>query len=99
MLTLERHARVVLTDSGGVQKEAYWLGVPCVTLRDETEWPETLQGGWNVLTGIDPAAIGRAALRPVPSSTRDQGFGDGKAGEHIVEGLLSRSLRPAGSVA
>jgi len=88
MLALQRSARLVLTDSGGVQKEAYLLGIPCVTMREETEWPETLAGGWNVLTGSDPARIVSAAQRSKPMGTPPLVFGDGHSAERMVR-LLS----------
>lgn len=87
MLVLEKNARCVLTDSGGVQKEAYLLAVPCVTLREETEWPETLEGGWNVLAGTDPERIVGAALRSPPKGRPAPCFGDGRAAERIVRAL------------
>ena len=89
MLLLESHARCVLTDSGGVQKEAFFFGVPCVTLRDETEWPETVECGWNVLAGSDVDRIVAAASRPLPQGERPLLFGDGHAAEKIVEVLES----------
>jgi UDP-N-acetylglucosamine 2-epimerase len=84
MLQLQRNARAVLTDSGGVQKEAYLLGVPCVTLRDETEWPETLVDEWNVLAGAECERILRAARRTMPTGEAPAVFGDGHAAERMV---------------
>jgi UDP-N-acetylglucosamine 2-epimerase len=87
MLALERSARAVLSDSGGVRREAYFLGVPSVTLRDSTEWPETLETGWDVLAGTDPDRIVAAAQRPRPSKPPQPIFGDGKTSSRIVEVL------------
>jgi UDP-GlcNAc3NAcA epimerase len=84
MLLLEKMARKILTDSGGVQKEAYFFGVPCITLREETEWVETLQGGWNRLVGTDPQAIGQALLADPPKGPRQDVFGDGHAAEKMA---------------
>jgi UDP-N-acetylglucosamine 2-epimerase len=84
MLALERGARFVATDSGGVQREAYIWGVPCVTLREETEWVETVQYGWNTLVGADPDLFAEALERPKPAE-RPPIFGDGHAAERIAE--------------
>jgi UDP-N-acetylglucosamine 2-epimerase len=87
MVRLEQSARMILTDSGGIQKEAYWLGVPCVTLRDETEWLETVQSGWNVLSGADTEKIIQAVRSFAPPPSRPALYGDGKASARIVEWL------------
>jgi UDP-GlcNAc3NAcA epimerase len=79
-------ARAVLTDSGGVQKEAYLAGVPCVTLRDTTEWVETVQAGWNVLVDLDADAA-LAALQREPPEARPELYGDGRAAERVVAAL------------
>ena len=87
MLTLERFAHRIVTDSGGVQKEAFLLQVPCLTLRETTEWPETVAAGWNVLVGSDPETLHSAFIRPAPSSWEDSGFGSGNAAEQIAQSL------------
>jgi UDP-N-acetylglucosamine 2-epimerase (non-hydrolysing)/UDP-GlcNAc3NAcA epimerase len=81
-LKLARHARAVLTDSGGVQKEAYLLGVPCVTLRDTTEWVETVEAGWNTLVDLDRDAALRALERRPPAE-RPELYGGGHAAERV----------------
>jgi UDP-N-acetylglucosamine 2-epimerase len=87
MLALQRHAARIATDSGGVQKEAYLLGTPCVTLRDDTEWVETLHGGWNVLVGNDTEAISAALAQPSPIAERRYPFGRGDAAQRIAQSL------------
>jgi UDP-GlcNAc3NAcA epimerase len=83
------NARAVLTDSGGLQKEAYLAGVPCVTLRANTEWTETVEQGWNTLVDLDPDAA-LAALELNPPADRPTLYGDGRAGERVVEALTLR---------
>jgi UDP-N-acetylglucosamine 2-epimerase (non-hydrolysing)/UDP-GlcNAc3NAcA epimerase len=85
-------ARAVLTDSGGVQKEAYLAGVPCVTLRDTTEWIETVATGWNVLVDLDAEAA-RAALHREPPVARPQLYGDGHAAGRVVAAMARLAAR------
>ena len=77
-------SRKVATDSGGVQKEAYFFGVPCVTLRDETEWIETVEDGWNAVVGTDTEDIVHALRNFDPRGTKSKSFGDGHAAEKIA---------------
>ena len=88
MVTLADSAAMILTDSGGLQKEAYWLGVPCVTLRNETEWVETVEAGWNALVGCDRDKILQAVRFFVPRDERPPLYGDGLAAAKCVD-LLS----------
>ena len=94
MVALTGAARLVLTDSGGLQKEAFWLGTPCVTLRQETEWVETVECGWNVLVGSGTAAIVEAVGAFAPPAARPSLYGDGRAAGQCV-GLLSAPMAAA----
>jgi UDP-N-acetylglucosamine 2-epimerase len=95
MLALEDCAAVIATDSGGVQKEAYFGGVPCVTLRDTTEWTETVAAGWNQLVGTDSDRIAAAIRNARAADPSRDLFGDGHAAERIVDALSSwRDVNP-----
>jgi UDP-GlcNAc3NAcA epimerase len=86
---LASQARVILTDSGGLQKEAYWYGVPCVTLRPSTEWKDTVELGANVLVDDDPYAIAKAAANAHMPPNRPELYGDGQAADRIADVLIS----------
>jgi len=88
MVALTGSARLALTDSGGLQKEAYWMGVPCVTLRDETEWVETVDAGWNTLVSADAQKIEQAVRSFAPAGAPPALYGDGAAAVKCVD-LLS----------
>jgi UDP-N-acetylglucosamine 2-epimerase len=91
-LELARNSRAVLTDSGGVQKEAYLLGVPCVTLRDTTEWVETVEAGWNTLVDLDREAA-LAALECRPPVERPELYGGGRAAERVRDVIAAYTAR------
>jgi UDP-GlcNAc3NAcA epimerase len=82
---LASQARVILTDSGGVQKEAYWYGVPCVTLRENTEWVETVGTGWNRLAGTNPDRIGETVRNMRIPAEHPPLYGDGHAADSIAD--------------
>ncbi|WP_298844950.1 non-hydrolyzing UDP-N-acetylglucosamine 2-epimerase [Clostridium sp.] len=85
MISLEMYCRKIITDSGGVQKEAFFMNKPCITIRDETEWIETVENGWNIVVGTDKAKILDGILNFVPNKARQNIFGDGHAAEKILK--------------
>ena len=85
MQRLQMSAKLILTDSGGMQKEAYFHQVPCITLRDETEWVETVEAGWNQLVGADEDKIITASQgNSMPLEQQSALYGDGKAAEKVI---------------
>ena len=90
---LEQNAKAILTDSGGMQKEAYFFGVPCITMRTETEWTETVEVGWNVVVGAKREKIINAVRSFKTDKPRPKLYGDGKAAEKIVKVLCDNISR------
>lgn len=84
MIELERNCKKIVTDSGGVQKEAFFFGKPCITMREETEWVETVKNGWNIIVGNDRIKIEEAIRSFKPNKKREQFFGDGDAAGKII---------------
>lgn len=87
MVWLEKNAQKIITDSGGVQKEAYFMEKPCITMRDQTEWVETVESGWNCIVGADKTKIVDSILNFVPNKPIQQLFGDGKAASHMTDAI------------
>ena len=88
MVRLETGAKKIVTDSGGVQKEAFFLGKPCITMRDETEWVETVENGWNVIVGADAEKITQAINSFDPTIERKNYFGNGTAARQMADLIL-----------
>lgn len=94
MVALEQAAKAIMTDSGGVQKEAFFFDVPCVTMRDETEWVETVDLGWNVVVGADRTMIVNAVRSAgIPTSKGNLPYGQGNAAQLIAQALVRREFR------
>lgn len=91
MISLEMHSQKIVTDSGGVQKEAFFMKKPCITMRDETEWIETVENGWNVIVGTNKQNILKSIIEFKPDRPQNNIFGDGKAGEKILN-ILRRKI-------
>ena len=89
MLCLESQASTILTDSGGVQKEAFWLRVPCITIREETEWVETVESGWNVLAGTETESIVSKVKECHPGNSSRWPWEKGEASKSVAK-LLTR---------
>lgn len=92
MISLQDNAQMIITDSGGVQKEAYFLHKPCITLREETEWIETLENDWNTLAGYDYNRILNAINYSAPKGPQSAPFGTGNASDIIVKQITTQSL-------
>ena len=93
MLMLKKNASLIATDSGGVQKEAYFHGVPCVTLRDETEWCELIELGWNVLASPDaPDFLDKLLQQRGPGRLDASPYGSGQAAVSVVKAIMSSRL-------
>jgi UDP-N-acetylglucosamine 2-epimerase len=99
MLSLESSARLIATDSGGVQREAYFLGVPCLTFRDKTEWSETVEAGWNRVVGIEPDRALEVWHDFEPPTSRPATYGDGRASHRIAALLRGEAVDPPGETA